>query len=223
MPLKLYYHPFSSFCQKATVALREREVPFEGVVVDLGDPDQRAALEALWPMTKVPVLRDEEAGATIPEASLIVDYVDRHPAAAGAPLIPDDPDEARNVHLWDRVFDNYVEHPMQKAVADNFRPEGARDPHGVEEAKGLIRRAYALIDSELERTGADWIAGGEFSLADCGAGPALFYANVVTPFADFPKLAAYYERLRARPSFARAIDEARPYRAFLPLPWPDDY
>jgi glutathione S-transferase len=153
MPLKLYYHPFSSFCQKATVALREREVPFEGVIVDLGDPDQRAALEALWPMAKFPVLRDEEASVTIPEASLIVEYVDRHPAAAGAPLIPDDPGEARIVHLWDRVFDNYVEHPMQKAVADNFRPEGSRDPHGVEEAEGP---APARLRANRLRAGEEW-------------------------------------------------------------------
>jgi glutathione S-transferase len=223
MALKLYYHPFSSFCQKATVALREREVPFDGVIVDLGDPDQKAALEALWPIGKFPVLRDEDESVTVAEASLIVDYVDRHPAATGAPLVPADPDAARNVHLWDRVFDNYVEHPMQKAVADNFRPEDARDPHGVAEAKALLDRAYRMTDAELVRTGADWIAGDTFSLADCGAAPALFYANMIVPLAPYPHLEAYFERLLARPSFAQAVDEARPYREFFPLPWPEGY
>ncbi len=225
MALKLYHHPFSSFCQKAVVALRERSVRFEGVVVDLGDPAQKAALEALWPMGKFPVLRDEEAGVTIPEACLIAEYADRHLSAAqdGRRLVPDDLDAARNVRLWDRVLDNYVEHPMQKAVKDHLVPSDARDPHGVEDAKALLARAYALIDGELARTGADWIAGEEFSLADCGAGPALFYANIIVPFADFPHLSAYYERLCARPSFAGAIDDARPYRDFFPLEWPEGY
>ena len=219
--LKLYFHPFSSFCQKVLTALYERDVPFERVVVDLGDAAQRAQLEALWPMAKFPVLRDEAAGATVAEASVIVEYLDRrHP---GAPLIPGDPEAALRVRLWDRVFDNYVEHPLQKAVGDTFRPEGARDPHGVEEAKMLLQRAYAMTDAELARTGADWIAGDTFTMADCAAAPALFYADMVAPFGDHERLTAYYRRLRARPSFARAVDEARPYRHFFPLPWPEGH
>jgi glutathione S-transferase len=224
MALILYHHPFSSFCQKALVGLRERGVEFESVIVDLGDPAQKGALEALWPIGKFPVLRDEEAGVIIPEACLIVEYADGHSSAADGPrLIPADPAACRNVRLWDRVFDNYVEHPMQKAVADRIRPGHLRDPHGVEEAKALLRRSYALIDAELARTGAQWIAGDEFSLADCGAAPALYYANVVTPFADFSHLAAYYARLLERPSFVQALEGARPYRDYFPLEWPDDY
>jgi glutathione S-transferase len=221
MALTLYYHPFSSFCQKSTVALRERSVEYEGVIVDLGEPEEKAVLEALWPIGKFPVLRDEEAGITIPEASLIVEYADRFGEAP--PLVPADRDEARNVRLWDRLFDNYVEHPMQKAVADHFRPAGARDPHGVAEAKALLERAYEIAEAELARTGAEWIAGEAFSLADCGAAPALFYSNMVVPLAPYPHVSAYFERLLERPSFARAVEEARPYRHFFPLEWTADY
>jgi glutathione S-transferase len=218
--LTLYYHPFSSYCQKVLVALYEREVPFEGVIVDLGDPAEKAALERLWPMGKFPVLRDEARGVTVPESSLIIQYLDRvHP---GSPLVPAGPDAALVVHLWDRFFDHYVETPMQKAVADNFRPEGDRDPHGVEEAKGLLARAWDVLETHLAK-GGEWAAGEGFSLADCGAGPALFYANIIQPFAGRPYVEAYYERLLARPAFARAVDEARPYRYFFPLPWPDGY
>jgi glutathione S-transferase len=221
MALQLLFHPFSSFCQKALTALYEREVAFEPEIVDLADVEQRAALEALWPMAKFPVLRDEEAGETIAEASLIVEYADRFGRAPA--LVPEDRDEALRVRRWDRVFDNYVEHPLQKAVTDNFRPPEARDPFGVEEAKALLRRTYAMVDAELGRSGSEWIAGTAFSLADCAAAPALFYANIVAPFDDRPHLTAYYERLLARPSFARAVEEARPYRAFFPLPWPPGY
>jgi glutathione S-transferase len=222
MALRLYYHPFSSFCQKVLVALYERGVPFEGTIVDLGDPAQRAALEALWPMGKFPVLRDEQRGVTVPEASLIVTYLDRaHPGPP--PLVPADPDAALQTHVWDRFFDLYVEEPLQKAVKDCFRPAGAKDLAGVEEARTGLAKAYQILDDRLAETGSDWIAGADFTLADCGAGPALFYANIVQPFAGRAHVEAYYARLLARPSFARAVDEARPYRGIFPLGWPDSY
>jgi glutathione S-transferase len=221
MTLRLYYHPFSSFCQKATMALYERSVGFEPEIVDLGDPAHRARLEALWPITKFPVLRNEAAGETVAEASLIVEYADRFGEAP--PLVPRDRDSAIRVRLWDRLFDLYVDVPMQKAVTDHFRPEDVRDAYGVGEAKALLERAYAAADSELERTGADWIAGDSLTMADCAAAPALFYANIVAPIARHRHLAAYYGRLLARSSFARAVDEARPYRDFFPLEWPADY
>jgi glutathione S-transferase len=222
MTLKLYYHPFSSFCQKVLVALYERDVPFEGVVVDLGNPAQRAALEALWPMGKFPVLRDEERGVTVPEASLIIQYLDRiHPGPP--PMVPADPDAALEVHVWDRFFDLYVEDPLQRRIKDCFRPEGGKDPMAVEEAEAQLAKSYGVLDAKLAERDGDWMAGEAFTLADCGAGPALFYANMVQPFAGHGRVEAYYRRLRARPSFARAVDEARPYRGLFPLGWPQDY
>jgi glutathione S-transferase len=221
MTLTLHYHPFSSFCQKVLVALYEREVPFGRVVVDLGDSGQRAALERLWPMGKFPVLRDEERGVTVPESSLIVEYLDRaHPGAP--PLVPADPDSALKANLWDRFFDNYVELPLQKIVGDSLRPEGAGDAHGVADARALLGRAYDLLEEALgdDRT---WVAGEAFTLADCGAAPALFYAFMAHPAAGRPRLEAYYARLRSRPSFARAVDEARPFRSFFPLHWPQGW
>ena len=223
MTLKLYFHPFSSYCQKVLVALYERGVPFEPVPVDLGDPDQKAALEALWPMGKFPVLRDEARGATVPESSVIVAYADRaHPGAE--PMIPADPDAAIQVHLWDRFFDNFVETPLQKIVGDCFRTKDRRDSHGVEEARAALSKAYDLLDAHLEGIDGDWVAGsGAFTLADCGAAPALFYSNLVESFSGRRHVEAYFRRLLARPSFARAVDEARPYREFFPLGWPDGY
>jgi glutathione S-transferase len=217
MTLSLHYHPFSSFCQKVLVALYEREVPFKAVVVDPSDPDSKAAFERLWPMGKFPVLRDEARGKTVPESSVIIEYLDRaHPGPP--PLVPHDPDEALEARLWDRFFDNYVELPLQKVVGDSLRPDGVHDPHGVEEAKALLGRAYDLLEDRLTASGT-WVAGEAFGLADCGAAPALFYANMVRPFAGRRSLEAYYARLRNRPSFARAVEEARLFRPYFPLPW----
>lgn len=221
MTLRLFYHPFSSFCQKATMALFERGVPFEGEIIDLGDTIHRARLEELWPIAKFPVLLDEESGETVAEASLIVEYADRFGSAP--PLVPIERDEALRVRLWDRLFDLYVDVPLQKIVADHMRPEGSSDPHGVGEAKALLARAYSAAEEELARTGAEWICGETLSMADCAAAPALFYANIVVPFGGQPQLSAYFDRLLARPSFARAVDEARPYRPLFPPGWPPQY
>jgi glutathione S-transferase len=218
MTFKLYLHPFSSYCQKVLIALYERGVPFEPVTIDFSDPEQKAALEALWPLGKFPVLRDEAASVTVPEASLIVEYLDRaHPGPP--PLVPSEPAAALPVRLWDRFFDNEVHTPMQAIVADAMRPEGAHDAYGVERLKAKLAKAWAILDRHLAETEGDWAAGSEFSLADCAGAPALFYAAMLVPFDDKPALAAYYECLRARPSFARAVDEARPYRAWFPPGW----
>ena len=157
MTLTLYYHPFSSFCQKVLVALYERDVPFEGVVLDHSDAEQKAAFERLWPMGKFPVLRDEARGVTVPESSVIVEYLDRVHSGP-PPLVPADPDSALKARQWDRFFDHYVEVPLQKIVGDTFRPEGGRDPHGVEDANAVLGRAYDLLEEALGEAG-EWIAG----------------------------------------------------------------
>ena len=218
MALRLHYHPFSSFCQKVLIALYEKDLPFERNIVDLGDDGQRAALRRLWGMGKFPVLEDGARGVALPESSIIIEHLDAI-APGAAPLIPADAEAALSVRLWDRIFDLYVELPLQKAVGDRLRPGERCDPHGVEEAKATLAAAYGLIEAGLD-SGSGWIAGERFTLADCAAAPALFYANMVVPFRGPERLELYYGRLRGRPSFARAVEEARAYRGFFPLHWP---
>lgn len=217
MSLTLHEHPFASYCWKALIALYERDVPFEPAPVD--DEADRARLAELWPMASIPVLVDDAAAIALPESTVIVEYLDRFGDAP--PLIPADLDAALRARLWDRVVDGHVETPMQKIVLDNLRPEGARDPHGVEEARTALDRIYPVLDHQLHNS--DFIAGPSFTIADCAAAPALFYARAVHRW-DEPGLAdltRYYEALTSRASVARVIDEARPFRELFPLPWPD--
>ena len=215
MPLKLYAHPFSSYCQKVLIALYENSTPFEYLTLD--DAENGAALEALWPIKKFPVLVDE--GRIILEASIIIEHLDlHHPGPAR--LMPEDPRAALEVRLMDRFFDNYVMAPMQKIVTDRIRQEQDRDPYGVSEARTMLDKAYAWLDKML--AGREWAAGAAFSLADCAAAPALFYADWAHPMGDrFPRVRDYRRKLLALPSFARAVDEARPYRPYFPLGAPD--
>ena len=214
MSLTLHYHPLSSFCWKALIALDENGAPFTPNLVNLGDPAQRAALLALWPIGKFPVLRDEARGETVPESSIIIEYLDRHYPSATR-LIPDDAGLALSTRLRDRFLDLYVHLPMQKIVGDRLRPADRRDPHGVAEARAQLRTSYAALERELAETG--WMMGERFTLADCAAAPALFYGNMNEPFGHgHPRLAAYLQRLTARPSFARVLKAAEPYFGMVP-------
>jgi glutathione S-transferase len=214
MSLKLYFHPFSSFCQKVLVALYENATPFEPHIVDLADETSRAEFKKIWPIGKFPVLRDDAKGRTIPESSIIIEYLAQH-YPGNTQLVPADAELATETRLRDRFYDLYVNMPMQKVVIDRLRPAGKSDSHGVAEAKTLLETAFGMIDREMGTK--IWAMGDAFSMADCAAAPALYYANLVTPFGDTHKnTAAYLSRLLERPSFARAVKEAEPYRAFFP-------
>lgn len=217
--LRLYYHPFASFCHKALIALYEKDVPFEPVLIDLGDREDRERLRAVWPMMKFPVLEETESGRTWPESSVIIELLDGY-APETPRMVPADPEQALRARIWDRFFDNFVAVHVTKCVVDTMRPEGRADPEGVEQAKATIRAAYDHVEAEI---GDAWAVGDAFTLADCSAAPALFYAGLIVPRDDHPRLDAYYRRLRARPSFARVVEEARPYRPLMPLPWPESY
>ena len=214
MSLKLYFHPLSSFCQKVLVALYENGTPFEPRIVDLGNADEAANFKKIWPIGKFPVLRDDALGQTIPESSVIIEYLGQH-YPGKTRLVPADADLAWQTRLRDRFYDLFVNVNVGKIVTDKLRPTGQNDPFGVEQAKAQLRTAYGIIDQEMgTRT---WAIGDEFSMADCAAAPAMFYANLVLPYgATHKNAAAYLDRLMQRPSFARAVKEAKPYLALMP-------
>jgi glutathione S-transferase len=214
MSLTLHFHPLASYCHKVLIALYENDTPFTPNRVDLSNQDERAALLQLWPIGKFPVLRDEARGETVPESTVVIEYLDRHYPGATR-FIPGDADRAWQTRLRDRFYDLYVHEPMQKIVGDRLRSASKEDPQGVEEARARLRTSYAMIDKEMATR--NWAMGEEFSLADCAAAPALFYANEVLPFgAGHENVAAYLGRLKARRSYARVLKEAEPYFAMFP-------
>lgn len=217
MALKLYAHPFSSYCQKALIALYENGTPFEWRLLSGDNPETYAQFAARWPLKRFPVLVD--GSRTVTEASIIIEYLALH-YPGPVSLLPANAAAALEVRSMDRFFDNYISTPQQKVVADALRPESERDARGVADARASLDTAYAWLDKTM--AGRTWAAGDSFSLADCGAAPFLFYADWthrIDP--SFANVIAYRKRLLARPSFARAVDEARPYRPLFPLGAPD--
>ncbi len=211
--LTLYYHPLSSYCHKVLIAIDVLGIDVDRQLLNLGDVAEHAAFLALWPTGKMPLLVDN--GQPIPETSIIIEHLQRHHAQAGRTLIPQDADAALEVRLWDRLFDLYVMTPMQALTADLLRPEGARDALGVARARDGLLSAYAFINRQLD--GRTWITGDAFSMADCAAAPALFYAVTYVPLPpQHVHLAAYFERLMTWPPVALTIDQARPYFRFYP-------
>jgi len=215
MTIELFAHPFSSYCQKVLIAFYENDVPFTyRMLEDEGVGDE---LAALWPMKRFPILRDD--GRVVLEASIVIEHLHiHHPGPVR--LIPDDPDLALEVRMLDRFFDNYVMTPQGKFVFDALRPAEHRDPFGVDEARRMLDTSYAWLDSRM--AGRTWAVGESFTLADCAAAPSLFYADWTHAIpARFQSLRAYRQRLLARPSFARAVEEARRFRHYFPLGAPD--
>ena len=215
MSLTLYAHPFAAYCWKALIALYENATPFTYRLV--GDAAAWAELESLWPIKKFPLLRDGEA--TIVESSIIVEYLmRRYPGTMR--MIPVNDDAALAVRFLDRFFDNYVMSPMQTLVSDRMRTQSERDAKGVADARKMLDLAYGWLEERLAPRA--WASGDTFSLADCSAAPALFYADWVHPLGDrFPTVLAYRGRVLARPSVARVVAEARPFRHFFPQGAPD--
>lgn len=215
MTLTLYAHPFSSYCQKALIALYENGTPFEYRMLD--NEQANSELAALWPIKRFPVLVDD--GCPIVETSIIIEHLDLHHPGLTR-LIPEDPRAALDVRMMDRFFDNYIMTPVQRIVSDSLRSPEARDPQGVAEARQMLDRSYDWLDRVID--GREWATGKAFSLADCAAAPSLFYADWVHPVSEaFGNVRPYRRRLLERPSFARAVDEARPYRHLFPLGAPD--
>ncbi|MEO7324378.1 MAG: glutathione S-transferase family protein [Dokdonella sp.] len=213
----LYAHPFSSYCQKVLIALYENDTPFEWRLLSQENPAAMSELMVRWPLARFPMLMDGDRA--IVEASIIIEHLGLY---HGGPvtLIPDDARAALEVRSMDRFFDNYISTPQQKIVFDCMRAEDDRDPCGVIEARKMLETSYAWLDKIM--SGREWAAGDAFSLADCAAAPFLFYADwchSIDPV--FANVRAYRQRLLARPSFARVVDEARPYRGLFPLGAPD--
>jgi glutathione S-transferase len=211
MPLTLYSHPLASYCHKVLIPLYETATPFTAHHLNLGDPGEAAQFIDLWPVGKMPVLRDGDT--TVAESSIIIEYLDQH--CFPGKFLPPDPAECLQTRLWDRFFDLHIHEHMQKIVGDRLRPEGAKDQHGVTEAHTKLHTAYKMLDTHMAtRT---FPAANRFTLADCAAIPALFYASIVSPFPpDHPHLTAYYERLLARPSTRRVLQEAQPWFQYFP-------
>jgi glutathione S-transferase len=214
MSLTLYLHPLASFCHKVLIAFYENEVAFRSETVDLLNPGSAAELLARWPVGKIPVLYDARRERMVPETSIIIEYVQQH-YPGPIPLLPISDDDRLEARLWERFFDLYVSAPMQKIVTDRLRHEDGKDPIGVADARRTLDTAYAMIEAHM--TGKEWATGDRFTIADCAAAPALFYASIVHPF-DLAKrnLETYFERLLGRPSMRRTLHEARPFFSMFP-------
>lgn len=217
MTLKLYAHPFSSYCQKALIALYENGIAFDWQMLSPDHPEIYAEFADLWPLKRFPVLVDGKRVVT--EASIIIEYLHLyHPGPVR--MLPEEPKAALEVRHLDRFFDNYISAPLQAIVGNALRPAHQHDPYGVAQARCLLENAYAWLDRYMD--GRTWAVDDTFSLADCGAAPSLFYADWTHPIdPGLTRVHAYRRRLLERPSFARAVDEARTYRALFPLGAPD--
>lgn len=219
MVLRLYSHPYSGYGQKTAVALYELDLPFELKLIQHEDAAVMAEFLAVSPFAKMPALVDTGANRTLFESSIVIEYLDR--LAGGGRLIPADPDVALEARLVDRIVDTYAGGPMNRIVFGGFRPEDQRDPYGKAEEEAVLARCWDQLEERLS-DGRTWGAGESFTLADCCAAPILTYGRRLVPLGDRPLLKAWHGRLRARPSFVRALKDAAPFGDLMPAPPAED-
>lgn len=213
----LYGHPFASFVWKPLIALYERDVTFTFRIVDPDHPENQTRVAELSPTGQFPALIDGDRA--IVQSNSVIEYLDLFYGDA-APMVPGNPREALEARMMTDVFDDYVQAPMQRIVGDALRAQDAKDTRGVADAHAMLDRCYLWLERRLQ--GREWAIGDRFTIADCAAAPALFYADWVHPIPnDHARLAGYRAHLLARPSVARVVNEARPYRSFFPLGAPD--
>jgi glutathione S-transferase len=218
MSMILYGHPFSSYTWKALIPLYEKGLAFEFRILDEEHPEHWEQLRAHWPRGQMPVLVDHGCG--VAESTIIIEHLDI--AYPDTPqMIPTDPKSALQTRLLDRVFDCHLEASFQAAVSEYipFVTE-TPDPARVARARSTLSTIYPWLEEQMPEDG--WACGDAFSMADCSGAPALFYADWTQPIPDAcEKLKAYRARLLARPSVARCVEDARPYRGYFPLGAPD--
>ena len=214
--LIFYGHPFSSYTWKVLIALYEKDIAFDYRSVDPAFPDHMPELKAHWPVGQFPLIVHD--GVPVFETSIIIEYLDR--LVPEPRMIPEDPDAALKVRLFDRIFDHHVMNRMQEVANDALRGPENHLPIIVEQTQARLEVIYAWLDKEL--AGGGWATPFGFTLADCAAAPALFYADWVYPIDEkYENLRGYRARLLAYPSVARCVEDARPYRAYFPLGAPD--
>jgi glutathione S-transferase len=217
MSLALYGHPFSSYTQKVLIALYENAIPHEFRCIGPDTPQHAAEWLRRWPMRKFPLLVDGERNVV--ETSIIIEYL-QLTRPGPVRLLPEDPMAALDVRFLDRFFDLHVMTPVQHAVNGALSGDPDKRKDGLAFAAEKLDLAYAWLEQQL--AGRIWAAGEGFTLADCAAAPSLFYADWTHSISTAcPLLRAYRARLLARPSFARAVDEARAFRPLFPLGAPD--
>jgi glutathione S-transferase len=217
MSLALYGHPFSSYTQKVIIALYENDTPFEFRCIGPDTAQHSAEWLRRWPLRKFPLLVDGDRN--VAETSIIIEYLQAlHPGPVR--LLPADPTPALEVRFLDRFFDLHVMTPVQHAVSAALTGDASKSREGLALAAGKLDLAYAWLEGHL--AGKTWAAGRDFTMADCAAAPSLFYADWTRQIPDkYSMLRAYRARLLARPSFARAVEEARPFRPLFPLGAPN--
>ncbi|MBK4216244.1 glutathione S-transferase family protein [Paracoccus caeni] len=214
MSLTLYGHPLAAYCHKVLVALYENGTDFTFRHVDPSQQSERDLMLTLTPMGKMPALEDQARGETLAESSILIEYLDRHHPGPH-PLLPRDPDKALTARLWDRFCDIHIANTMQQIVDARLFMAKEAEAYVTPYTTSQLDRAYRAADRQLQDR--DWLAG-DFSIADCAAVPALFYAGILHPFDAHPNLSAYFERLLTRPSVIRVLDEAKPWLVYFPFP-----
>ena len=204
--MKLYYNPLSTYSQKVMIAFNEKGIAYEPQLVDMMSAESRAAFEKVYPLGKVPFLKPSEDWQ-VPESTSIIEYLEDKFPNTPRLIPPSGGDAARQVRFMDRMADLYLNDPVGELL---FQKLGFRtqDNDKAARARKHITFSFEHYDKRLAKQ--PWLCGEAFTMADCAAIPALYYAQTVMPFDAYPNIVAYWQRALKRPSVVKVKAEFEP-------------
>ena len=206
--MDLYYFPLSTYSQKVLIALKEKGLSAKLNIINMFNPEEKSAyINDVYPLGKIPLLVRED-GWMIPESSIIVEYLDTH-FDSGTQLIPADKELSRQTRFYDRVSDLYFNDAITTLLFQARREEADRIPEKIEAATFNLNCTYGYFNDILGKQ--TWLMGDNFSMADCAAIPALYYAQESAPFDEFENIVRYWQQAQERPSYKEVLEEAQPY------------
>lgn len=214
--MKLYYAPASSYSQRVLIALYEKDISFISVEVNLFESSSREKYQKINPFAKIPTLETDN-GEIIFEACIIIEYLERQFPQKPRLL---NPEHILEIRFVERIIDVYINCGREALFADTQRPLAMRGGKEVIKKRKLLETACILLEDKLQHR--TWLAGEEFSLADCAAAPTLAYLRLVYDYQHLPNLTDYVKRLEARPSVAKVQSEGREQmtKMLASLPYP---
>jgi glutathione S-transferase len=193
--LRLYYHPLSTFSRRVRIALFEKQIAHELVVVDMAARKHKEpAYLALNPYGRVPTI--DEDGFVLYESTAILNYLEA--THAKPPLVPADARQRALVDMHMKLCDlQLTRHSGTIIFPKRFLPRERWNEAAMAEAKAEIEKHLAILERQL--ADKHYLVGQQFTLAEVCYMPFIDFfplMEIVPP----PTVAAWRERLLARPS-----------------------
>jgi glutathione S-transferase len=207
--LTFYYNPISSNACRVWIALLEKQIPFEPILVNLDGDQFDPDFTAVNPLQLVPVIVDD--GFRVIESLAILDYLDaKYPTPS---FMPSEPDAIAIVRMVEMLVVNELQ-PVMLLLTRHFLGLGVVEPRQIEVAQGRITAVMQFLEELID---GPYFVGNRFTQADIVGGIAIVsLGQLGCSMEDYPGLKAWSEGLARRHSWRQVTPSPEAVQAALP-------